>query len=302
MYEPSQNLEEPAKNLVSYAWELKKNGRTDETITTIIHRLALLGKRTTNINDPEQVKEALSKLQWKNSTKQQAVIAYTGYLNFLGKMWNRPKYTPEQRNPFIPTEEEIDTLIAASNPKLAALLQLLKETGMRIGEACKLEWTDVDFQRRTVNITPEKNSNPRTLPLTDKALTMLGAISHINEKVFTQSKHSLRVTFEDMRNRTALKLANPRLKAIHFHTFRHWKATMSQHKYHDAWTVKTILGHKTIKSTEAYIHLEKQIWLSNDDEWTHATAKTVEEFCKLIDTGFEYVTEMDGLKILRKRK
>jgi hypothetical protein len=38
------------------------------------------------------------------------------------------------------------------------------------------------------------------------------------------------------------------------------------------------------------------------DEWTSNVAKTVEEACKLVEAGFEYVTEIDGTKIFRKRK
>jgi len=38
------------------------------------------------------------------------------------------------------------------------------------------------------------------------------------------------------------------------------------------------------------------------NEYHVATAKTLEEACKLVEVGFEYVTEMDGIKIFRKRK
>lgn len=39
-----------------------------------------------------------------------------------------------------------------------------------------------------------------------------------------------------------------------------------------------------------------------DDEFVSKVAKTVKESCMLIEAGFEYVTEMDRLKIFRKRK
>ncbi|MCW4016883.1 MAG: hypothetical protein NWF06_10975 [Candidatus Bathyarchaeota archaeon] len=39
-----------------------------------------------------------------------------------------------------------------------------------------------------------------------------------------------------------------------------------------------------------------------DDEFVSATAKTVEEACKLIEAGFEYITELEGVKLFRKRK
>jgi integrase len=40
-------------------------------------------------------------------------------------------------------------------------------------EALKLKWTDLDFERKTVRITPEKGSLPRILLISDKAIAML---------------------------------------------------------------------------------------------------------------------------------
>ena len=38
------------------------------------------------------------------------------------------------------------------------------------------------------------------------------------------------------------------------------------------------------------------------DEYPVRTAKSVKEASELIESGFEYVTEMDGVKLFRKRK
>jgi hypothetical protein len=37
-----------------------------------------------------------------------------------------------------------------------------------------------------------------------------------------------------------------------------------------------------------------------EDEFDTATATTLQEACKLINVGYEYVTEMEGIKIFRK--
>ena len=37
-------------------------------------------------------------------------------------------------------------------------------------------------------------------------------------------------------------------------------------------------------------------------ENARAVAETIQEACELVEAGFEYVTDMDGLKIFRKRK
>jgi hypothetical protein len=52
-----------------------------------------------------------------------------------------------------------------------------------------------------------------------------------------------------------------------------------------------------------YINLEAAIYHGGDaDDFQVKVADTVEEACKLIETGFEYVTDIDGKKLFRKRK
>jgi len=181
-------------------------------------------------------------------------------------------------------------------------MQFLKETGARIGEVMKAKWTDINQERRTIYIHSEKGSNDRILPISEKLLAMLNRMKKINEYIFQPTKHGYRVTFESLRKRTAQKLNNPRLMQIHLHTFRHWKGTTEYHKTKDIYYVKTILGHKSVKSTEVYVNLEKSYYLTDSDEWTCKTAQNVEESKTLIEAGFEYVTEQDGLKLYRKRK
>ena len=91
---------------------------------------------------------------------------------------------------------------------------------------------------------------------------------------------------------------NPRIDRITFKTLRHFKATMEYYKTKDILHVMQILGHKNIKNTLIYTHLVN----FKDDEYISKVAKTVEEACKLVEAGFEYVCEIEGVKIFRKRK
>jgi len=45
-----------------------------------------------------------------------------------------------------------------------------------------------------------------------------------------------------------------------------------------------------------------QLIAFKDDDYTSAVATTVQEVRQLVEAGFEYVTEMDGAKVFRKRK
>jgi hypothetical protein len=99
--------------------------------------------------------------------------------------------------------------------------------------------------------------------------------------------------------KAAIKLANPRLLQITFHTLIHWKATMEYHKTKDILYVMKLLGHKSIKNTLIYAQL---INFPQDDEFVCKVAKTVQEASQLIENGFKYVCTIDEVKLFRKRK
>jgi len=101
----------------------------------------------------------------------------------------------------------------------------------------------------------------------------------------------------------AQRLSNPRLKEIHFHTIRHWKATMLYHQTKDILYVKEFLGHKRLDSTLVYINIESALFYKGKPEEFHVKiAQTPEEIKGLLEVGFEYVCEKDSLLFFRKRK
>ena len=288
--------------ILSHAWNMKKNGKAQGTIATSIERLKCLDKQC-DITDPEQVKELLTRVKWQTNTKLNVVIIYDNFLKSIGKTWTRPQYKHESTLPaFIPMEAEIDILIAAATPKTAALLQTLKETGARIGEVTRIQWKDLDTERKAIYIRAEKGSNSRILPASDKLLAMLNRIPKTSDKPFTAKIHSYRTTFQKLRDRTATKLNSPRLKQIHFHTFRHWKATTLYHAVKDIMMVKAFLGHKSVLSTQIYVNIEASLFLQTTDEWTSKAATTQEEIMQLIDVGYTKADEIHGIHIYRKRK
>jgi len=59
----------------------------------------------------------------------------------------KPKCKCTRKIPFIPTEQELDALIAGCGRKTSTFLQLLKENAMRSGEVKRFLWTDIDFER-----------------------------------------------------------------------------------------------------------------------------------------------------------
>lgn len=281
---------------------MKADGKAEVTIKRALQILKYLSEKC-NLNNSENTKLCLAHLKWSNTTKITASSILNGYYKFIGEEYEKPKYTKENKLPFIPTEQELDTLISNGFNRTATRLQILKETGARAGELDKLKWTDIDLKRKTIYITAEKGSNSRILPISEQLINMLNQIPKVNEYIFQVSTNNFRKTFETLRHRVAKKMNQPRLKTIHLHTFRHWKATMEQHKTQNIYHVKTILGHRSVKSTEMYIHIESQIFVNSSNEYISKVAQNAEQAQKLIDIGFEYVlTTPNQLMLFRKRK
>jgi integrase len=288
-------------DLTLYEFTLHKDGFKSSTISSRIKKLNRLIKLCNPYN-PEEAKEIIAKQDWKDSTKQTTVKILNGFYQFKKIEWKPPRYKPVERLPFIPTEQEIDQLIASVGKVMATLLQTLKETGIRIGEAVQLKWADYNEEQRTLNITPEKGSSPRILPVSQKLRAMLGALPRRRESIFMKSKHTLRTSFSKQRKTASKKLQNPRLLKISFHTFRHWKGTVEYHKTKDIIHVKQILGHKDITSTMIYINIEQATFLNQADDFTAKVAHNETEAIKLVEAGFEFVCDLNGTKLFRKRK
>jgi integrase/ribosomal protein L37AE/L43A len=285
--------------IVEYEFWMLKQGYAKSTIYCRVKILKRLVKLGACLFDPETIKEVLTKQDWSPGRKEYVCETYSNFLGMLGGKWDPPKYHRIEKIPFIPMEQEIDQLIAGCGEKTAALLQTLKETGMRVGEAWNLKWTDVDFVNSTLSVTPEKGSHARMFKVSNKLLAMINLLPKKSAKIFgTYDLRGYRTNYVRQRKRTAKKLQNPRINQITFHTFRHWKATMEYHRTKDILYVMRLLGHKNIKNTLIYTQL---VTFENEDFICKA-ANNVKEATDLIEAGFEYVCEMATVKLFRKRK
>jgi integrase len=302
-----EDIQEIKGNIVEFLVFMKRQGYAESTIRLNRIALKVLRERGANLLNPESVKDVISNQRaWSENRKRNVVNAYSLFLKIQGLNWDKPKVKISRGFPFIPKEEEIDALIASSGKKNAAFLQTLKETAMLSGEAKRLEWVNIDMEKNIITLnSPEKGSNPRIFSdLSGKLLSMLNTLPKENERLFgTRTRHSLKGTYSRARKRLAYKLGNPRLNEIHFHTLRHWKATMLYHYTKDLMLVAEFLGHREIENTRLYIQLDKQLFQNiPDDKFIIRAAHTIEEATKLGEVGFEPYVIMEGVQLFRKRK
>jgi len=121
------------EKLVNYILHLKRLGRKDSTIVTYNSYIKVLSK--SNLDNPDEIALFINEHWKENSSRITAIYAYDAYLKSIDKTWNKPKYRPESKLPFIPTDEELKNILMTGKKSSIAFVTLLYETGCRTNEA-----------------------------------------------------------------------------------------------------------------------------------------------------------------------
>ena len=162
------------------------------------------------------------------------------------------------------------------------------------------------MQRGLLTVRTTKIGLSRTIKLKENVLLNLQAyiqrknITDLNLCLFPNPDR-MREQWNTLRKRAFLNFRDREFLKIRLYDLRHWFATTQYMKTRDLLHVKYLLGHRNIDSTMVYVHLSQGL-LNCSDDYVCKTAKDVDEATKLIESGFEYVTEFDGVKLFRKRK
>jgi site-specific recombinase XerD len=167
---------------------------------------------------------------------------------------------PERRLPVVMSDQEVLRLLeAASVLRDRALLETAYATGMRLGEVTRLRVSDIDSQRMVIRVEQGKGRKDRYVMLSQSLLQTLRAYWHAcRPKLFLfpgeGGKKPLCVSaaqkaFGKARDRAGIK------KRVSFHTLRHSFATHLLEDGANVRKIQTLLGHKSLQTTERYTHV-----------------------------------------------
>jgi len=147
---------------------------------------------------------------------------------------------------------DYESLLNASRQSKAwhiwPLIELAIETGMRRGELLKATWDDLDIQGRKLTLRDTKNGDDRTIPLTRKAVDILGSLPRTSERIFPVTPVAVRQAWERLRNRAGLRDLN-------FHDLRHEAISRFFEMGLSVPEVALISGHKDYRMLARYTHL-----------------------------------------------
>lgn len=150
-------------------------------------------------------------------------------------------------------------------------------TGMRLDEIVNLRWKNIDLKNRVITVGDEsfttKGKNQRFIPMSEEAFQVIENVElrMQNERrkkiipiktpgrtwefVFCKSNGSkFTGDYFSRRFKRACKSAGID-KSIHFHSLRHSFASNLVQKGTPLYTIKELLGHASVSTTEIYSHL-----------------------------------------------
>ena len=291
-----QKLSAPNSNIslviADYAHYMQKERFVNElTLSKYVIRLKYLAKLGINLFDPEDFKTKLAfdpTLSSKTNCNKNSICK--AYISFAKKYLHMedvkiPLFeykTPEYK---LPLTEHMEQLYASLSFQMQVFCYVLMATAARPIEALRLEWSDIDFARKTISINkPAKHGRTRTIPLKGrfaKVLDMLEEHRKRQQNIATCRKRTQRnlnfiftykttsnagQLFRRARKRAATRLSIPELDNITFYSNRHWRAVLERYLKGNSDAVANLLGENSDKYVQVYAPISARLY-GNDKEW-----------------------------------
>jgi integrase len=164
------------------------------------------------------------------------------------------KYIKEKRNirEYV-SEQELAVLwkTPIKTPTVKHMAMFSAMTGLRYADVAKLEWNDVyedTHQGSYIHLREQKTDHRHTHPISQAALKILKSQDSTEGKIFNEIPYykvirELKKWVEDAGIN----------KKISFHNFRHSFAIINLSKNENIYTIKDLLGHKNITTTQIYL-------------------------------------------------
>lgn len=256
------------------------------------------GKKQLKALKPEQIQKLLNRMA---KTYSKSVF---GNINFLlydlldqavknqlivqnpMQYTTRPATKKSEKRKALSRSETTAFLTAAESSYYYDMFRLSTLTGLRIGEVTGLQWQDVDLKKKEIHVRhtlawitgkgyflqePKSENSRRTIPLPDKAVSLLRArkiaqgkhrlsygeywqpLTGLPNLVFT-TRYGTPIDGNNIRREMRIILAGmkekgPDITWASFHTLRHTFATRCIEEGMQPKTLQHILGHATLAIT-----------------------------------------------------
>ena len=231
------------------------------------HLRPALGSRRVADVTRDHVSRAVSGLK---PVMRNRVLAFASRLFALCETWEwRPQHTNpargvernrERARDRVLAPSELSALAAAldaraeSEPFAVAAIRVAAMTGLRISECLSMRWEYVSFETGRV-VLPETKTGRRVVPLAAPVLSLLQGLPRVNGSphVFAGARNGAPVGYRKTRILFAEACAAAGLEDVRLHDLRRSVATNLAAAGMNAFTLRDVLGHKTLAMSNRYV-------------------------------------------------
>lgn len=154
------------------------------------------------------------------------------------------------------------------------LVEFLLETALRIGEALQARFSDVDVQRRLLNLPETKAGVPQIVPMTPRALQIVERLRELSPSEWLFPAARGKGPMSPPRKWLKVVLADVGVDpSASFHSIRKATATIAASQGVDILTISRLLRHSSIRTTEVH-------YLATDQKNLHGAVNLVSQLMR----------------------
>lgn len=221
-------------------------------------------------------KAAASTINTRLDTLQRmlALAHEWGYLLGAPKIKRLPKDHDEEELRFL-ADQEHALLVECAKPQWRSMILIGLRTGLRIGELRGLQWTDVNFETRSIRVArtdpgrkgmdanSPKSGKGRSVPMTADAFQCMSELAENRSRskyvwpafAWRGKKRDGARSESGCKHGIEAAAKKAGLTDIGWHTLRHTYASALVMRAVPLKFVQELLGHASIRQTEVYAHL-----------------------------------------------
>ncbi|MFC1888649.1 tyrosine-type recombinase/integrase [Thermodesulfobacteriota bacterium] len=255
--------------------DMKLHGYAEKTQTSYVQAVKGLAGyygRSPEQLDEEDIRKFFLHLINDRQVAESTVRIYLCGIKFfyektLGRQWTffelaRPR--KRRKLPSVLTPKEVRCLLARLyQPQVRMALMLIYSCGLRLNEALHVRTTDMDFERKMLQVRNAKGGKDRYVPLPERTKELLE--SYLSTKrpspwLFPAKRRNDRPMDPSALQRAFKKVLRESDidKDASVHTLRHSYATHLLESGVDLRRIQTILGHRHLNTTAIYTHLTQK--------------------------------------------
>ena len=253
--------------------DLQLAGYSPKTIKSYIYTVRDLAKhyhRSPDQLTDEEVRQFFLHLINERKLSKSSITIYLCGIKFfyettLKKKLNildivRPRSS--KKLPVVLSQDEVRTILKqVKRPLYRMALTIIYACGLRISEGVRLTTSDIDGKRNLLRVRDGKGGKDRYVPLHKSAQELLrvhySKFGEGSEFLYPHKESHIRIDTLQVAFRKALRASGVNKPAT-VHTLRHSYATYLLENGENLSTIKDILGHSSIVTTDIYTHVTEK--------------------------------------------